>query len=478
MNIRLFVALLLLLPFSSQARKVKAFYVKDQQYRFSEDDPRCSVGKLCTSEPDHGYGDHDFSLNFVEFKDNGTPFDKGQLPAALEQIRAARANSGKTVVFIYIHGWHNGAEERTQGKSADCAEHLYDGDVAKFRNCGLKIIADDSAPSSPGAPPRVVGIYLAWHGTDFGWPPFSYVPSYPIRRHFARSVGLSGMAEALQSIFSVIQEQRDSYFVIAMGHSFGARVLEAADEFKDTKHPEKYPNAGIIEKVRSQTASRAFDKAKNDRLPVNLIFYVNAATSSYLSIQTIQDWKSACTKYPLTVGCGQDPLYLGVSSRADVLTAIVMPVANIVFFAPWTDGYHIISAANTPWMQTHSIPRKIATPPATHSRPSPADLPQDTFCFAIPITQAQTDYYEVDTKSGKTPAMFWDMNTDHWDASLLEVLHVIPGLRQLTVRHWVISSHGDVWNTGVFNLVHSVITTAQKKATCDPPAQQRPVLKK
>lgn len=477
MRIRQLAALLLLVPFAAQASKVKPFYVKDQQYRFSEEDPRCAVGKLCTSETDSGNSGRQFSLNFVEFKDNGTPFDSRQLHSALEQIRAARANSGKTIVFIYIHGWHNGAEERAQGKSADCAEHLYDGDVAKFRNCGLKVIAD-SNPDSSGAPPRVVGIYLAWHGTDFGWPPFSYVPSYPIRRYFARSVGLTGMAEALQGIFSVIQESRESYFVIAMGHSFGARVLEAADEFKDTKHPERYPNAGIIEKVRSQTPSHAYDKTKNDRLPVDLIFYVNAATSSYLSIQTIRDWKYACTGHPSTVGCGQDPLYLAVSSRADVLTAIVMPIANIVFFAPWTDRYHIISAANTPLMQTHSIPKKIATQLATSRKLSPEDVPHDSFCFAIPITQTRTDYYEADPKSSKTPAMFWDMNTDHWDASLLEVLHVIPGLRQLTIAHWVIASHGDVWNTGVFNLVHAVIETGYKKNTCEPPAHQVPVLKK
>jgi hypothetical protein len=474
MHRRAIAALLFLLPWAAQASKLKPFYVPQQQYRFSKGDPRCSGGNLCTFEPGHGYGDHDFSLNFVEFRDNGTPFDKTQLPAALAQLRAARANSGKTIVFIYIHGWHNGADERPQGDSADCGEHLYDGDVAKFRNCGLKVIASNSPASSFGTP-RVVGIYLAWHGTDFGWPPLSYVPSYPIRRYFARSVGLNGMAKALECIFSTIQESRDSYFVIAMGHSFGARALEAADEFvgdKPSDTGKKHPEAGIMMKVRKDIKSPAYDADKNYRLPVDLIFYVNAATSHYISRRTITEWGNRCREHPSTAGCDSRPLYLAVSSRADILTAIVMPIANVAFFWPPTDSYHIISAANTPWMQTHSIPRKVA---------APEPLTEDAFCFTIPNPPGRQDLYEVKPKSGKKLEMFWDMDTDHWNASLLEVLHAIPGLRQLTIRHWVISSHGDVWNTGVFNMVRAVIETEQKRAngeevTCGQPGDQKAVL--
>lgn len=469
---RILAVLLLLLPLSAQASKIKAFYVQSQQYRFGNDpsvstDSPCTQGKkvgneierLCFSEPGHGLGDHDFSLNFIEFRDKGTAFDDRQLPAALAQLREAAAkNSGTTIVFIYIHGWHNGADERSQANSADCGEHLYDGDVAKFRNCGLKVIAQNYPASSPGAPPRVVGIYLAWHGTDFGWPPLSYVPSYPIRRGFARHVGLTGMARALEAIFATIQENRQSYFVIAMGHSFGARVLEAADEFVDGNHPVgggKHPAAGIMTKVRSHVSSPAYDENKDDQLPVDLIFYANAATSHFISRRTIAEWRTTCARDPLTPGCGPRPLYLAVSSRADILTAIIMPIANIAFFWFPTDRYHIISAANTPWMQTHSIPKKVD---------GTGSLSDYGFCFAIPNSPAPPDIYEVDPKKGEVPAIFWDMNTDHWDASLLEILHVIPGLRQMTIHHWVISSHGDVWNTGVFNMVRAVIETEQAKA--------------
>jgi hypothetical protein len=452
MLIKALPALLLLLPSSAQAGKLLSFYVKQHQYRFADNDQRCYEKHLCTSEHNRGEGGHDYSLNFIEFKDDGNQFDEEQLAAAREQVRAARANDAHATIFIYIHGWHNNAEERSQSQSADCAENPYDGDVAKFRNCGLKVLADASGPTTPGAAPRVVGIYLAWHGTDFGWPPFYYVPSYPFRRQSARSVGLTGVAQALQSIFAVIQEQRDSYYVVAMGHSFGARVLEAADEVINPK----YPEAGIMKKIRSGVESPA-SNATSLRLPVDIIFYVNAATSHYISIETIKDWKDNCATQNADAGCGQNPLYLAVSSRADILTAIVMPIANIVFFAPLTDRYHIISAANTPWMQTHNIPKPLKT--------IPTDIPANGFCFGVPVSQTQITYYEVDPKSAKTPAMFWDMNTDHWVASLEGIVHSIPILRNVVVHHWVISSHGDVWNTGVFNMLRAVIETEQGKAS-------------
>jgi hypothetical protein len=438
---KLLAAILLV---TSLAGAVPAFYVGQQQYRFDKDDPHCREHQMCSFEEHHDNEGHAYSLNFIEVKDDGTLFDSKQLDAAREQLRAARVNGQQPTVFIYIHGWHNNADELGQGKHPDCSDSPYNGDVAKFRACGLQVFANDAGPAKPGVPPRIVGIYLAWHGTDFAWPPFSIIPSYPLRRGAARDVGETGMTHALQGIFDVVNEDRDAYFVIAMGHSFGARVLEAADETVDPKHPQ----AGLIQKYRSGQQPLS-SNAVVPRLPVDLIFYVNAATSHSVSLKTIKDWKEKCASSSRPVGCDKDPLYLSVSSRADLLTAIVMPIANIVFFSPLTDQYHLISAANTPWLQTHKIPV-----PVDDCKPSP---PRSTFCFGVPASKTSINYHRVDPKPGRNPALFWAMNSDHWIASLEGTLHGIPVFRRLIMRHWVISSHGDVWNTGVFNMLRAVI---------------------
>jgi len=404
---------------------------------------------MCSYEPHPGTDGHSYSLNFIEVKDDGDLFDSRQLDAAREQVRAARANGQQPTVFIYIHGWHNNAGERKQSKRPDCSDSLYKGDVEKFRTCGLQVLANNSAPTAPGAAPRIVGIYLAWHGTDFAWPPFTIIPSYPFRRGAARHVGETGMARALQGIFDVINEDRDPYFVLAMGHSFGARVLEAAVESVDPK----YPQSGILRQYRNGK-QQISSSAKVPRLPVDLVFYVNAATSHSISLKTIEDWRVKCQSSSPPVGCEKDPLYLAVSSRADVLTAVILPLANAIFFSPMTDQYHLIAAANTPWLQTHKIPKPAEDCSGSH--------PVDSFCFGIPASASVTNYHRVDPKPGRTPNRFWAMNSDHWIAFLEGILHRIPVFRSLIQRHWVISLHGDVWNTGVFNMLQAIIDREER----------------
>lgn len=461
---------------SLQARGQRlAFYTRQQRYRFGPADPRCSVQKHCNLEiPKSG----DYSLNFIEFKDDGTPYE-GQTDAALDQLYAAlNANDGNVLVFIYIHGWHNSAEERTQKKDRDCAQRLYTGDVDKFRYCGLEILAKNppnllNSSHEPAAAPRIVGIYLAWHGWDFGWPPLVWVPSYYLRMPKARSIGLSGMNTALDRIFKAIdaypKNPNKPHLTIAMGHSFGARALEAALDGLPKGSASPSRKRGILQQYREKESRPRASNSRlgPDPLPVDLVFYVNAATSNADTIRTQNSWDSTCKPdgdrvrdpHPDIKGCKDDPLYFVVSSRADILTAVVMPVANLIAMpvgfalrgANYSNGYHLISAANTPWMQTHEIPVHEVTPSA--------NAPVEGFCFVVPAKDEPDFTYVVEPKPRRAPYKFWVMNSDHWSASLLGFAHKTHLFHKTVQRRWIISSHGDVWNTGVFNMVRSVIDT-------------------
>jgi hypothetical protein len=526
----LFMLLGAFIPSWALAAKLPQVYVRDQQYRWPAEDKRCKEQGLCYAATVPGNSGHDYSMNFIEFRDSGELWDSAELNAALKQLDLARQNKERVIVFIYIHGWHNNAGDRDQGKGKrDCGENLYIGDVAKFEHCGLEKIAKIE-PTTPGAAPRVVGIYLAWHGTDFTLFPLLvpyYVPSYIFRRHSAYKVGQTGMERVLEQILCVIQQHRSSYFVVAMGHSFGARALENADIMLDPAYPQFKqfsqsnsadglppsqpklemssspesvtpaslsfaegapqtspqiplvpPRAALISAgLRVQALSDSSQEAQlrtpqvplgplpSRELPIDLVFYVNAATSSYRTIKTVSDWDAYriahCSPESQGIGCEQDPLYFAVSSRADILTALVMPIANVVFPDWSTDRWHIISAANTPWMQTHSIPTLIQNVPPT--------LDKDAFCFQT-IDRNGTYYrYVVDPKDHKTPTPFWIMNSDHRYAALEGMLHKIPLLRRVVRHDWVISAHGDVWNRSVFSMIYALIetkTTYTANATC------------
>ena len=445
-----------------------AFYTGQHRYRFGAQDARCAQDKFCDSEIHRGVNGQDYSLNFIEFKDDGSLYDPSQLDEALAQLRTAQdENNDDVIVFIYIHGWHNSAEERTQPKHPDCAQQLYVGDVDKFRHCGLEVLANNWKPTAYGAAPRIVGIYLAWHGWDFGWPPLVWVPSYYLRMPKARSIGLIGMQSAIQEIFKEIDKQRDSYFTIAMGHSFGARALEASLDGLPKSSGNQVLHKGILQEFRDQAVAQQKIGPQKNRLPVDMVFYANAATSHADTIRTKKSWDATCAVDGSIAGCQNDPLYFAVSSRADTLTSIVMPIANLLAMpvgyalrgTHYSNGYHLIAAANTPWMQTHDIPRPEADPPA---KP-----PNEGFCFQVPDDTGKKHTYVVYEKDGKAPSRFWAMNSDHWIASLLGFVHKIPLLRRTIQGQWVISSHGDVWNTGVFNMVRGMAETQIARANGD-----------
>jgi hypothetical protein len=301
-------------------------------------------------------------------------------------------------------------------------------------------------PTLAGASPRVVGIYLAWHGNDLNWPGLNIVPSYPIRRHFARKTGETGMAIALKAILEKINEHRRDYFVIAVGHSFGARVLETAAEIVKPKKA-----SGFMHHFRARAqARRANAAASEEPAPADLFFFVNSASSHAVSLQTRKAWRNACASGNPPAGCESRPLYLSISSRADLLTAVVMPIANVAFFAPLSDAWHIIAAANTFFIQTHKVPRKVDNCVRQND---------GTFCFTVDVPGVGNENYEVRPKGERPDSPFWALNTDRWIAAPERILHSIPIFRRMVQNHWLIASHGDVWNPGVFSIIRSVIRT-------------------
>jgi hypothetical protein len=298
---KLIAAVLLLGPLA-----LAQFYVKDQQYRFRKGDPRCDVNHFCDFEQRVTPDDHNFSINFVEFKGDGTPFDPQQLENALAQIETALYKDPKTgkpwqkpLLFVYIHGWHNNADELENKATRICPD--LKGDVAKFRDCGLAAVAGKYV-TLPNAPPSVVGIYLAWQGLDFT--PLGIVtyivPSYPLRRYAATHIGMTGMCDALGKILDKAEPYRKDYTIALVGQSFGARVLENADETLSDGC------TGAMKRHRDLAM-----RGTQERPPADLVFYVNAAASNTITRRTIKYWNSHCdVRKQDNPICSANPFYL------------------------------------------------------------------------------------------------------------------------------------------------------------------------
>jgi len=407
--------------------------VRDQQYRCPSVDPQCanSTKKLPAFEQHDNY-----SINFVEVRDTGELWDARQLDEALAQIARARTGGQQPLVFVYIHGWQNNADELPNDPNeTDCLK--LQGDVAKFRTCGVARLAALSGVA--GARP-VVGIYLAWHGLSSSIEPFKHLVSYWPRRNKARFVGRTGMFEALDAIVRKVGEHRDDYVLVMLGHSFGARVLEYAAEAVDPGRGRCGFMAGFRARLTTNARARACAKILGDlarqpstmRSPVDLFVYVNAATSHRMTYKALDDWKNICAKAPANPACSASPMYLATTSRTDFATGLLMPVANAILPALHSDRWHLISAANTFWLHTHHDPVQVKT-----GCPTPID--PGSFCFEGPQSNTRqngpTVTYYTRGYRNHTDGRFWIFNTGHR----------------------LIRNHGDVWNKRIFNLVMAVV---------------------
>lgn len=390
------------------------FLVGDQPYHCSSDQIRGST----------------YTINFAEFKDSGDAWCSEELTHALAQIDQARADNDKVVVLVYIHGWKNDANPD------------YSTDVAKFQKEVDRLSHILKQPGAAKAPP-MVGIYLAWRGLTLTIEPFKTISYWP-RRAVARHVGQKGMYDAVGQIVDRVGKERSRTTLIFVGHSFGARVLEnAADAAgKNGKKPGfMRQHLELMRQRQIALRTNQTEPLKAPPLPpADMIIYVNAATASTVTRQTIQEWDQICKEGSDSAVCRTHPFWLAFTSTGDIATGLIMPIANAVFPALTSDGLHLLSAANTPWLHTHKVPEVEC---AVHQKPDDYQCGPGAnadACFGG-IRDGKKYCYEMTRVKPAEPAPpFWIMN----------------------VNKHVVKDHGDIWdNENVINLVLSVMYQQQ-----------------
>jgi hypothetical protein len=367
-----------------------------------------------------------YTINFAEFKDSGEAFCSEQMMHALDQIDRARADNEKVVVLVYIHGWKNDANPD------------YSADVCKFKTEVDRLSRILKQPGE-GKNSPMVGIYLAWRGLTLSVEPFETISYWP-RRTVARRVGQKDLNDAVGRIVERVGLKRSRTTLIFVGHSFGARVLEnAADAAGPAGKKPGFMKQHLQAMQLRQRALKQGDKVEAAPLPpADMIIYVNAATASTVTRQTIKEWEKICKEGSDSAVCKAHPFWLAFTSTADLATGIIMPIANAVFPALSSDHLHLLSAANTPWLHTHDVvERKGAC--NEHQKPTdfkcPAGVAADA-CFGGIRNTKQYCYEIMPVEQKPSAAFFWIMN----------------------VNGHVVKDHGDIWeNEMVINLILSVM---------------------
>ena len=174
--------------------------------------------------------DQSIDVAALEFRDDGTYVDQGQLEALLQWISKVRDfNPNGVITVLFIHGWHHSAEWTSPT----------DGDThfQSFRLMLASLALRESERYWPGAAGRrVMGIYVGWNGD----PARSLIKEIPgvknltfwSRYEVAEKIGAgTDLRKAIQAITTQTKEpiaNGSAGQIVLAGHSMGGLMLESA----------------------------------------------------------------------------------------------------------------------------------------------------------------------------------------------------------------------------------------------------------
>jgi hypothetical protein len=393
-----------------------------------------------------------FKTAYIEFKDGGCMFDPAGLPTdglkyQLDETRKLIRAQKPSQVVLYVHGWNNNASEQS-------------ADVTRFRYALAYLGGRLDLSRGP-----LLGIFIGWRGGTFKGGvlgPFTFV-TYWSRKQGARRVAeghcteAEGLPSVIDELLDLTEEANSDRHFYAIGHSFGARVLEGAlDKTKYVK--------GIYSAIQARPPLPYTPK-------IDLVLLVNPATDSWKTTRFLHKmvkltkelteqtdttfvvhhpgWdQELCKTTPDDRRCQPYPLVVEVSSVGDFLTGGVMPVANAVNYVPpflllAEPSARILSAPFSPWLRTHTV--TSCDGKATPEGPCGIPHPKTAFDFDLPASPSPA------------PRPPGSPNNFSW-----ERVERIPSAKQdwvwiMTVDTKISLNHGDVWNANLAAMMFAII---------------------
>ena len=256
-------------------------------------------------------------MKIVEFTEEGELKDRCDYSEALIEIRdspkrngqpikssnAKEVNPGK-MVLMYVHGWKHDASSE-------------DEDFRHFKAL-LQELAEQEERA--GQFRQVVGVYIGWPGSATRFPILEEFTFWGRKRAADRVAQAAYVSKLIGAIGSIIcQRDNPDDFFVAIGHSFGARVLYSA-------------TAQVL--LQNLQYAHPGNKGGNYKFvhgPADLVVLLNPAfeAAMYTAFDSSRRWKEQFNDK-------QQPLLLSIATTNDWATKFFFPLGQ-VFDLEWRE---------------------------------------------------------------------------------------------------------------------------------------------
>lgn len=266
-----------------------------------------------------------FDFGFVEFDENGNPFDQRSVDRLMASIQA-KDDAKPLLIVTYAHGWRHSAEDS-------------DHDVREFKLAMRNIAAMDQCHR------QVVGVYLGWRGQVYAANTPLDLITFWDRKQTAHDVGDGAVREVLLRLDkervrrnngSLLQARSHAQTrLVFVGHSFGGAILYTA--LAPTLVERFIQTDGFDQGGDSQPGMHGCPKGQ-PLSPIktvgDLVVLVNPAFEA-MRFSTLHKLSMDCSRYAE----GQAPIIAVLTGNSDWATGVTFPAARFLrnLFSTYSD---------------------------------------------------------------------------------------------------------------------------------------------
>jgi len=345
-----------------------------------------------------------YKLAFIEFGEQGSYREPGQLERALSTIKTTE----KPLVITFVHGWQNNA-----GSSDVDSFKRFLGEIAQSR----LITANNY---------KVVGTYLAWRGAVTKLPVVKYATFFSRKTAAERIASNYDCFDAIASIAQAARGHTEGQYTVLIGHSFGGLIVERA-----------------VARAVDLLGRGEVDPAKGT--PADMVLLLNPASDSILARQMEQQLNGPTEAL--------QPYIVSLTSQKDFDTGVWFKVATTM--GSTTKRFDQVRAGDvtaserefyttTPGHEKTLLNHE--TDKITETIPAPADW------TALDYNLAHATDEKMFATEGKQPHTF-----DLWHFQ--QTRAIVGPYWIVAVDKEIIPDHTNIWNSRARAMIAALLRT-------------------